>query len=343
MTPEEAIAEIEAGRPRPVYVVLGEERIFSDRVVAAARRHVVDEATAAFNVDTFEAGETPVGRAIEAANTMPMMSKRRLVIVRGLERLEKPGEDDDGGKGRGIKVSPSDQLADYAGKSSPSTCMLLVGAKIDGRRRLATVAKKTGIVVACDALRPHMLPGFLREEAKRRGHAISGEVVDAIVDLVGGELGPLLDAIERLSLFAGAGAPITEDAVHACIARVRVGSVWGLADAVAARDRAKALELLNENFDPRDRGLPLLGLLASSIRKTLKVRALLAAGASPEEAAKQAGLPPFRARDAAAQARRFGEGELERAVAIFAEADLALKGSKRAPLLVLEDAILRLT
>lgn len=221
--------------------------------------------------------------------------------------------------------------------------MLLVGSKIDGRRRLATVARKTGIIVACDALRPHALPGFLRDEAKRRGHVLSPEVADAIVDLVGGELGPLLDAIERLSLFAGAGAPITEEAVHACIARVRVGSVWGLADAVAARDRAKALELLNENFDPRDRGLPLLGLLASSIRKTLKVRALLAAGASPEEAAKQAGLPPFRARDAAAQARRFGEGDLERAVAIFAEADLALKGSRRAPLLVLEDAILRLT
>src|SRR6185436_4954069 len=108
MTPEEAIAEIEAGKPRPVYVVLGEERIFSERVVAAARRHVVDEATAAFNVDTFEAGETPVGRAIEAANTMPMMSKRRLVILRSLERLEKAGDDDDGGKAR-IKVSPSDQ------------------------------------------------------------------------------------------------------------------------------------------------------------------------------------------------------------------------------------------
>ena len=263
--------------------------------------------------------------------------------MRGLERLEKAGEDDDSSSKARIKVSPSDQLADYLGKPSPSTCMLLVGAKLDGRRRLATVAKKTGIVVACDALRPHALPGFLREEAKRRGHALSPEVADAIVDLVGGELGPLMDAIERLSLYAGAGAHITEDAVHACIARVRVGSVWGLADAVAARDRAKALELLNENFDPRDRGLPLLGLLASSIRKTLKVRALLAAGASPEEAAKQAGLPPFRARDAAAQARRFGEGELERAVAIFAEADLALKGSRRAPLLVLEDAILRLT
>ena len=45
----------------------------------------------------------------------------------------------------------------------------------------------------------------------------------------------------------------------------------------------------------------------------------------------------------AVQVRRFGEGELERAVAVFADTDLALKGSKRSPLLVLEEAIVRLT
>lgn len=340
MTPEEAIGEIEAGKPRPVYVVLGEERIFADRVVSAARAHVVDAATAAFNIDVFEAGEAAIGRILEAANTMPMMARRRLIIVRGIERLERPGDDDDAKRS---KSSPSDALADYVASPSPSSCVLLVGAKVDGRRRLASVSKKAGVVVACEPLRPHQLPPFVREEARRRGHAIAQDVADALVDLVGGELAGLLDALERLSLFVGKGAPIGEDAVHACIARVRVGSVWGLADAVAARDRPAALRLLDENFDPRDRGLPLLGLLASSMRKMLKVRALLAAGASAEDAAKQAGVPPFRARETAAQARRFGDGELERAVTVFAEADLALKGSRRPPQLVLEEAIVRLT
>ncbi len=344
MTPDEALREIESGKARPVYVVLGEERIFADRIVTAARKHVVDAATAGFNVDVFEAGEGSISRVIDSANTMPMMARCRLVILRGIERLEKGGDDDDRGKS---KSSPSDALAEYASKPSPTTCMILVGTKVDGRRKLATVAKKTGIIVDCLPLRPNMLPLFVREEAKRRGHPIAGDVADALVDLVGNELASLIDAIERLSLYVGAqdgkGAEITEDAVIACIARVRVGSVWGLSDAVAARDRATALKLLNENFDARDRGLPLHGLLASSIRKMLKLRALLEAGASTDEAAKLAGFPPFKAQEAARQAKRFPPGELERAVAIFAEADLALKGSKRPPLIVLEEAIIRLT
>lgn len=340
MTPDEALREIESGKARPVYVVVGEERVFADRIVAAARKHVVDAATAGFNIDVFEAGEVPVNRVVDSANTMPMMARCRLVILRGIERLEKGGDDDDRGK---AKSSPSDALAEYVSKPSPNTCLVLVGTKLDGRRKLAGVAKKAGIVVECTPLRPNMLPLFVREEAKRRGHAIASDVADALVDLVGNELGSLIDAIERLSLYVGKGAEIAEDAVIASIARVRVGSVWGLSDAVAARDRATALKLLNENFDPRDRGLPLHGLLASSIRKMLKLRALLEAGVSTDDAAKQAGFPPFKAQEAARQAKRFPPGELERAVAIFAEADLALKGSKRPPLIVLEEAIVRLT
>ena len=69
MEPREAISEIEKGEARPVYLILGEERVFSDRVVSAARKHVVDAATAGFNVDLVEAGDTPVRRVVEAANT----------------------------------------------------------------------------------------------------------------------------------------------------------------------------------------------------------------------------------------------------------------------------------
>ena len=335
MFPSDAIAEITAGKPRPVYLVLGEESVLADRVVAAARAHVVEAALAGFNVDTFDANDAKdVNRAIESANTMPMMARRRLVILRGLERLE---------KAEGAKVSPTDAIADYLDKPSPSTCLVLVAFKLDGRRRLASVARKQDIIVACDPLKPHALPSFVRDEAKRRGNPIAQDVANALVDLVGYELGGLIDAVERLSLFVGAGKPIDEDAVHACIARVRVGSVWGLSDALMARDRGRALTLLAENYDPRDRGLPLLGILAQAMRRTLKMRVLLDAGRTVDDAAKGAGVAPFKARETAILVKKVPLADLERALVVLAEADVALKGSKRPPQLILEDAILRMT
>lgn len=344
MNPSDAIAEIERGEARAVYVVVGEERIFADRVVAAARAHVVSAATAAFNLESFEAGEGSIDRPLDAARTMPMMAKKRLILVRGIERLEAKADDADDAptKSKQPTASPLDRLAEYVNAPVPSACVVMVASKLNKSRRLYKYAEKTGVIVLCDPLRPQQLAGFVRDEAKRRGNAIGGDVAQLVVDLIGGDLSALCDAVERLSLFAGAGSAIDEHAVEQSVAKVSVGSVWGLADAVADKQRAKALRLLNENYENGE-GLRLLALLGGSMRKTLKVRALLAAGAQSDEIAKQAGIPPFRVAQVSAQAKRFAPGELERAIAAFVEADMALKGSRRPPLLILEELIVRLT
>ena len=59
----------------------------------------------------------------------------------------------------------------------------------------------------------------------------------------------------------------------------------------------------------------------------------------PEEAAKRAGAPPFKAADLTESARRFTADSLGDAFALIAETDRALKGSKRPPDVILQDAV----
>jgi DNA polymerase-3 subunit delta len=73
------------------------------------------------------------------------------------------------------------------------------------------------------------------------------------------------------------------------------------------------------------------------------MQAALAAGVPPQDAAREAGAPPFKARELAQAAKRMPPRALARAFAVLAETDLALKGSKRPPDMVLEGAILELT
>src|SRR3954463_11291369 len=96
VTPEQAIAEARADKLRPLYLVLGEERLFVDRVVAAIRDATARGGIAGFNEDKFIAGEASAGAVIGAARMLPMMAKRRFVLVRGLDRWEKKaGEEGD--------------------------------------------------------------------------------------------------------------------------------------------------------------------------------------------------------------------------------------------------------
>jgi DNA polymerase-3 subunit delta len=167
-------------------------------------------------------------------------------------------------------------------------------------------------------------------------------VAELLAEISGPELSSVADAFERVSLYVGQGHPITEDAIATCLVRVRQSTVWELLQAVGRRELGSALVALDDVYDPRDRGLRLIGLLAWSLRQLIKFEAASRGGAPPEEAARRAGAPPFKGRELAGQIRRLRRGELERWLLLLLEADLELKGSKRPPRATVEDVIMRM-
>jgi DNA polymerase-3 subunit delta len=78
------------------------------------------------------------------------------------------------------------------------------------------------------------------------------------------------------------------------------------------------------------------------MRQIAKFTIAHAGGASVDEAARRAGVFGFRARELAQKAKGLKPKDVERWLLVLAEADVALKGSKRPPDAVLEDAITRL-
>ena len=95
MTPEQAIAEARAGELRPVYLVTGDEPYLERRVLTELKRAALAGAVPGLNDELLTAGEVTVERVLSAARTLPMMAKRRLIVVRSLERWE-PREGQDG-------------------------------------------------------------------------------------------------------------------------------------------------------------------------------------------------------------------------------------------------------
>lgn len=336
MTPMELERELKAGKIRPLYLVLGEERFLADQAVRMLRAAALADGVADFNEDHFTAGDADVDRVLSAVKMAPMMSPRRYVMVRAVERWEsRAGSSDDA-----VKSGPLDRLVEYAEKPIASTCLVLSALKLDARRKLVTVAKKQGFLVACEQLDTASLARWIEQAVKAKGNTITADVARLLAQIAGPELGYVNDAVERLSLFVGAGKPISEDAVADIVVSVRETSVFELVGAVGARDLRRALARLGEVFDPRDGGIGLVGLLAWSVRQLLRFALAVQSGASPEEAARTAGMPPFRAKDAMAQIRKLPVAELERWLLLLAEADLALKGSKRTARAVLDTLIM---
>jgi DNA polymerase-3 subunit delta len=341
MTPEQAIQEATEQKLRPVYLLVGDERHFESKVMQALKAAATKGGIPGLNEDQFQAQEADVETALSAARTLPMMAKRRFVLVRGLEHWE--GREGSEGNGKDKAQHPLDRLLEYCQAPSPSTTLVLVGGGLNKNRKLVTVARKDGWLVNCEALARADLPGFIERAARERGNPLDPGVADLIAELAGPELGPVTDSLERCCLYAGAGQAVSEDVVAECVVRLRAKTVWELVAAVGKRDPGAALSALSEVYDPQDRGLRLLGVLAWSTRQMLRFESALRDGLSPNDAAVRAGAPPFKARELAEQVKRIARVDLERWLETLAELDYALKGgSKRPAKSVLEHGILKL-
>lgn len=323
-----ALIDRAARGERPlVSLIVGGERLFMDRAVAALRKASVGSGDA-WNEDVFQGKTTSAGRILDAARTLPMLGGTRFVLVRAADELAD---------------KELDALVGYLNAPIDTTCLVLTAEKLDGRSRFAKAAKQLGYFVDAQPLRQNQMRDFFQREAQRRQLKLRDDAAAALVDSLGTDLSAADDALERLSLYVGPGEPITLEAVEACVSRVRVDTIWALVDAVGLRDRRAALKAASSLLRDREPPLRILAMISRQIRIVARMRDALASGMSPQEATAAAGAPPFKARELGTAARRFGPEELSRAFRVLAEADLLQKGGKTPPAIALENTILALT
>ena len=308
-------------------MLVGTERLLVERAVDAIRKAVDEMGAAGFNVEVFNGKGLEAARAISAARTLPMMADKRLVLIRHFDAM-----------------TPTEQnvLAAYLDDPAESGCLVMTADKLDGRSKLGKSAKKMGVLIDAKPLRGRELREFIRAEASAREHGIVPQAVETLLDAVGDDLCAIDDAMERLSLFVGAGQRIDADAVMQCVTRIRVESIWSLVDAIGLKDRRKGIAAAQSLLDDREPPLRLLSMVARQLRIVARMREALSEGLRPQEAAKRAGAPPFKAADLTESARRFTATSLGDAFALIAETDRALKSRKRPPDVILQAAVLEL-
>lgn len=327
MDVQQLVERAREGQWGPVHVIVGTERFLAERAIALLRAAVVGDGPSGFNEEVFHGQGLGAASVGSAARTLPMMAQARFVLVRNADAMA---------------ASELDGLVGYLEAPSESTCLVMVADKLDGRGKFAKAAKKRKVWVDATPLKGGAIRGFAEREAKSRGHRLASEAAEALVDATGEDLAAVDDALERLSLYVGAGQPIDLASVQACVTRVRTESIWALVDAVGLRDARRAMQAASSMLAAREPPLRILAMVARQLRMVARMREAMAGGMSAQEAVKKAGAPPFKARPMAESARRFTARDLGRAFAVIAEADRALKGSKRPDDTVLQEAILRL-
>lgn len=323
----DAIAKAAGGEPLPLVYVFGKERFLLDRALDALKAAMLQPATRDFNYDALQA-DAGVARILACARTLPMMGKRRLVVVRDADDLN---------------ADALAELTGYVAQPVPETCLCFFAEKADQRLKFFTHWKKHGLLLKLDPLTERQVPSFVEAEARRMGVKLEPGAASRIADEIGADLGQIVDALERLSLYVKAGAPIRIADVEEVVATTRQHSVFELIDAVGAGNRANAIELLGGMMALREPALRLLAMLGRHVRQLWQTCDLLAGGrVGPGEVASALGVVPFVAMKLLDQARRISLPRVCAMHEAIYQADRVLKLSKVDDQPLMEQLILRL-
>jgi DNA polymerase-3 subunit delta len=321
--------EVEGGLIQPLYLFEGPEQYLQDRALQLLFA-TVDEGLRVFNVSRFSIGsdngygsKTTASMAIDAANQMPMMSSRRIVVVRDFDK---------------IKEDELESVLSYLKSPAPATTMVFQAAALDRRRKLTTALTKACAVVTFDLLDEGAARRWAQDRLKLRGCSIEPAALNLLINLAGTGLTRLSNELDKLAAYADGGV-IKSATVQELVPRASEHNSWELWGAINSRDRKRALKLMERLLDDSD-ALPILGSLASLYRRLLTGKQLLESGASSREIGQATGQwnDSFQA-----ELRRSSRAEIVHAIRRIAEVDDAIKNSLGTPRLQLQYLITQLT
>ncbi len=298
---------------KPAYLIHGDDHGRIGERRANLRRKAEEEAGAQ-GVEAFDAASPAAVAA--ALSTMTFSIGHRFLVVDGVERW----------KDADVKahVVPAIKAMD------PETTIAFFG-RDDGRVKtpaaLVDAVKKNGGVVGEEVtLKAKDLPRWVAAEAAKLGLTLDNAGARALVDAVGERQQRLLRELEKLAIGHGSGARLGEEEVAAVAAPSAERQVWGLVDALVAREHARATRAFLELREQGESLPRLVPLMARRVRDVLAVAVRLEAGESPSQLKAALKMAPWAADRRIREARGTDADALRAALEALAALELASRG-----------------
>ena len=303
-----------------LYVFLGarEPRIHDEARIALGLADAED-----LSLTRLDGADTSLVAVAEACGAIDMFGGRRKVLLSNAQALVASNK----------KVL--DWLAAFAGAGSDAPCDLAVLAYLDlgdrrSRSRVQAFMKLEAVGAQVRQVRPldeRRAAQFAQRLAQRQGVRLEDAAAERLVEIVTPDAGLLAREVDKLAAYAGFSGTLGMDDVDAASATIGEHQRWDYINAVSAQQPRRALGVLHDLLGLRAPRQMILADIGTAIRRLATAKAVQDAGGDAQEVARRAGVPPYRARELHAQARRTSPRLLERMYGEVVRTDRALKST----------------
>ena len=325
---------VTAGREQlAAYLVKGGDAVLRAQAVRALVHELVGDDDAALVVEEHEAGadDGDLGALVDAARTPPFLTDRRVVVAREISAVS--------------SAALEPLLAYLADPLDTTTLVLVTGERGRLSPKLTAAVKSVGRVVEAGV--PTQRAGrsaWLADHVRQGPVRLDADALSLVDDHLGEDLGRLTSLLATLAAAYGHRSRLGVDDVRPFLGEAGAVPPWELTDAIDRGEADAALAALHRMLAAGGRHpLQVMAVLHTHVARMLRLdgAGIADAAAAAEALGTKSSYP---AKKALEQGRRLGHEGVARAVALLAEADLDLRGTKGWPEeLVLEVLVARLS
>ena len=302
----------------PVYLFMGEEEYYIDYLTKLIINNSLQDHEKDFNLNILYGKDTLISDVISISKQYPVMSERKLVIVKEAQDLSK----------KDAEGNSLDDLINYVNNPLTSTILVLnfKHKSLDKRKAIYKAILKNGLIFESKRLYENQAQDWILSYLKSFDFIIDKKSSFLITELLGTEINKIVNELDKLIVLKGKNKTITQDDIEKYIGISKEFNVFELRKAIGERDLLKCMKII-DYFSKNPKSNPLvvvISLVFDFFIKLFLYHSL--SDKSDRSIASALKVNPYFVKDYSSAARNYSMKSISSKISILREFDLKSKG-----------------
>ncbi len=314
----------------PVYLFFGDENYLKESILNKFRDKLVDYNYRELNYRVFYGGKVLMAEIINEVETIPFVSKYKLVVIKEAENISK--ED---------KERLIDYLNRHNFKNYFSTLLIIYKKNIPDQELVKSI-KKTGMVVNFSIPDKSKLSIWIRSKFQQSNKKITPEALFYLQSMIGSDLRRLFNEIEKIDIYMKDIKVVEKEDIMMAIGGSESINIFKVLDSIGEKKINNAIDGLVKLDKSNLHYLSIFAMIYRQIRLILQTKLLLVDKADSNQIKRELKLPSFIIEKIIKQSKKYTFKELCQSYKLLNIADLELKDSQKNPHIILEELVMNI-
>ena len=308
-----------------IYLLMGEETFFIKKICQFFENNFIEDQNKSFNQEIFYGRDISIENIISSCKSFPMMSDKKLVIIKEAQELDIFKRNND---------KKNELLINYLSNVNSSTTLIfcLSNKTLDKRGKLFKSFNESSCILDSSSkenkIYDNQLPKWIESEVNKKKYSISNDALLTLTENIGNDLEKIDNALNKI--YSNIESKnISKDDILNLVGINREYNLFEFQDSLIDRNSLKCGKIMNY-FTSNEKKFPIQQLIIYMYGFYSKLLVVKSKNLSnPDTISSEISVHPYVARSYARAIQNYTLNELFMIISFIKELDLVSKGLKQ--------------